>query len=85
MRASRQPETVIPISCGRQGYKNPAGSETVASYQMELRGTRENQSIYQKKSLEKFSGIGGDKPIDGKELRNHTLVVGLLHNTDEVL
>ena len=52
---------------------------------MELRGTRENQSIYQKESLKKTFGIGGDKPIDGKELRNHALVVGLLHNTDEVL
>ena len=52
---------------------------------MELIGTRENQSIYQRKSLDPFSGIGGDKPIDGEELHNCTLVVGLLHSTDEVL
>ncbi len=52
---------------------------------MELIGTGENRSIYQRKSFDHFSGIGGDKPIDGEELRNYTLVVGLLHSTDEVL
>jgi len=36
---------------------------------MELIGTRENQGIYQRRAL-KSSGIGGDKPIDGKELHN---------------
>ena len=52
---------------------------------MELIGTGENRSIYQRKSLDDFSGIGGDKPIDGEELRNYTLVVRLLHSSDEVL
>jgi hypothetical protein len=59
-----------------------AGSKTVASYQMELRGTWENQSIYQRNSL-RFSGIGSNKPINGKELHNYTRVVGLTHITDE--
>jgi len=48
-------------------------------------GTRENQSICQKVALRKLSGIGGNKPINGEELRNYTLVVGLLHTTEEVL
>ena len=59
--------------------------EAVSRYQMELIGTREDRSIHQRESLDPFSGIGGDKPIDGEELRNYTLVVGLLHSTDEVL
>ena len=59
--------------------------EAVSRYQMELIGTREDRSIYQRESLDPFSGIGGDKPIDGEELRNYTLVLRLVHSSDEVL
>lgn len=34
-------------------------------------------------SLLEFSGIGTDKPMDGKEVRNYILAVGLTHSIDE--
>ena len=63
------------IPGGRRDYKRPAGFKTTASYYMELRGTRESQSV----SL----AVGNTyKPIDGKRCYN-ALAVGLTYSIDE--
>ena len=42
-----------------RGDESPAGSETVARYQMDIMGTREGQSVL-------LTGVCAIKPIDGK-------------------
>ena len=70
-----QPEAAIPIPDGWRDYKRPAGSKTTASYYMELKGTRESQSV----SL----AVGNTyKPVDGKRCYD-ALAVGLTYSIDE--
>jgi len=56
--------TVSPIFGTLRGDVSPAGSQTVAWYQMEIMGTREAQ--YALFALLTVAGVCDIKPIDGK-------------------
>jgi len=73
--------TVSPIFRTVRGSVSPAGSQTVAWYQMETMGTRETQ--YALPFPHKEKGICAIKPIDGKIPQKGILGVGSVHSTVE--
>nr|QNO45553.1 hypothetical protein CJAOPEPI_00006 [Methanosarcinales archaeon ANME-2c ERB4]QNO47826.1 hypothetical protein GNFHAPIE_00031 [Methanosarcinales archaeon ANME-2c ERB4] len=73
--------TVSPIFGTLRGDVSPAGSQTVAWYQMEIMGTREAQ--YALLIPHKGKGVCAIKPMNGKIPQKGILGVGSAHSTDE--